>query len=384
MIKNKLLVIGDIHLGGKFHSSQDESGYATSELDAIKALEFFYNTAVKKIGELAALIFVGDLTHTNHPTSLVVSYLNDYFHRLQMLNIPVYMIPGNHDAGNYSHSFKFLEHDNFDNIHVLSSGVTSLKISTATLYFAPFVLVGSSLDEKYSTVKEYLQSIFVMDAKRKLIFSHVQESNAKSGSESAMISKSVESLDLDSVGFSDNLTMCVFGHIHQYQDYIKSNGVRVCYTGNPYSMDKSDCDDNKGFLEIDVDTFDTKLIVTPNVRKFYKIQIPVETDALTYLQGIRYIPNSLLFIDNEVDTEADKIFDYQVQDLISAVPGCRVASVKNILTQVKNLVNVKNSSSVDIQLEFRRRAMELHSLDYTEQEFAIFVEKGINRLEGLA
>ena len=347
-----ILAFGDLHLGLKAgYSSQLDSGFVSSEAEAIKAMDYILERSSKD--DIDIIIFTGDLTHTNHPTNLVTEKIQDWIIAMDGLNKPVYLITGNHDLSTYSHSFSFItpliQRGLLHNIHLIDNGVCNINYGTHQIWFVPFVW--GEATEKYKTVQESIRDILAVNKSNVMIVSHFQESNAASGSEAAMISKSTEKFDLDETVDKYNNVQFLLGHIHQYQQYTKQNGIKVCYTGNPYYHDKTDCNKPKGFVTID-DDMNIKFETVPGLLKFNSYSIPVGTDPETFFASTRTFPNTVVYVENNIDNPVDAISDYTLSKILTQY-NVKLADVKNVLVENSTKVVVDYTGNKDFRETFR-------------------------------
>jgi DNA repair exonuclease SbcCD nuclease subunit len=373
-----ILATGDIHFGLKSHSDQLPSGYTSAENDAIIALETIYNRATQS--DIDLIIFAGDITHTNHPTSLVVSYLTEYFNKLSRLGKSIFIIPGNHDKSNYSYSFEFIDSANIENVTVVSSDFLKLKpFDDISLYFVPFVF-GNELTNKYSTIQETIKSIIETDSSKKIIVSHFQESSSVAGSESTMISKSIEVMDAGSILGEYSNTMLLLGHIHFHQVYLKSNGIKVCYTGNPYPHDKTDSNQKKGYVIINTNTLDVVFEQIPGIRNFSKVAMTSDKNALEYFKSARIPKNTIFFIENEIKTVTDKVDIDEINELLKPF-GSKAVELTNTLEEIKNLIKIDSITQVDFKVKFIEICEKNYKEDLSEEDFKLLLQLGLSRLE---
>lgn len=371
----KIAVLGDLHFGLKTHSDQLSTGFTSCERDAITALEQFYIAASEP--DIDMVIFTGDITHTNHPTSLVVSYLTSYFVKLDMLNKPIYAIPGNHDKSNYSHSFEFLKSDHLKNVVVVDDSTVKFSTNDEDIYFVPFKFGDNPVD-KYSSVQEEVSNIISTATKRSIIVSHFQESSSVSGSESVMISKSVELFDADQSTPSSPV-MLLLGHIHHHQVYTKRNGITVCYTGNPYCMDKTDANKIKGFVVVNSNNFSATQIPVTGIRKFVQIHIDTDKDALSYVKSLRIVPNSVFFIDNIIKSAADRVNMSDINDYLKTY-NSKVVQLTNSVEELKNLIMTSTESQLNYVDMFKSLCESTYKSELSETEFSLLVSVGSEKL----
>ena len=159
-----ILNFTDLHLGLKAgYSSQLPNGLVTSEAEAIKVLQHVLERSRKD--DIDMIIFGGDLTHTNHPTSLISHMLVDWVIQMDKLNKPVYLITGNHDLSNYSHSFDFVSpliaRGLIKNICLVANGTDQITYNGRKIFFVPFVW--GEATNKYKTVEANVKEILAQN-----------------------------------------------------------------------------------------------------------------------------------------------------------------------------------------------------------------------------
>ena len=354
-----ILNFTDLHLGLKAgYSSQLSNGLVTSEAEAIKVLYHVLERSRKD--DITMVIFGGDLTHTNHPTSLISQMLIDWVIQMDKIGKPVYFITGNHDLSNYSHSFDFINpliaRGLVKNIHLVANNVDQIEYNGRKIFFVPFVWGEST--NKYKTVEDQVRGILAENKLNTVIVSHFQEATSVSGSETAMIAKSTEKFDIDSVDSQFNNTLLLLGHIHHYQQYQKANGIEVCYAGNPSYHDRTDCNKPKGYVVID-DNWNINFEQVPGLIKFYKYVVPVETDPETFFASMRVFPNSVAYVDNMIQSDTDFVSDYEMRRILTKY-NVILADVKNILSESQQSFVLQMSDDRSHKVIFKNTAEAMH------------------------
>lgn len=377
-----ILNISDIHFGCKQHSNQLNSGFVSTEEICINILNQILEVARKE--NISLITITGDICHTNHPTTLVSDYLIKFFKELDQIGKPVVVIPGNHDKSNYSYSFIFLRQLQLSNV-VIFDDISADCLYQSDLYpdvalfFIPFVISSDAVD-KYQTVKNKINDICTNSTARKIIiFSHLKESMSQIGSEAALVSKSVEDLDLNTLDTHNKEILFVLGHMHMYQSYTKQNGVKVLYAGCPYPMDKTDCNQQKGVLVIDPKAFTHEFVPLKQPRLFAKVSIPSNTTIADYFKGRRIPKNTFFFVEKDILTDAECESDTEVNKIL-APHNSKCESVKYIRTDIKKLIvdtiNITTINSDSI-LDIVSKLAEEFRGDYSEEEFKIFKDTSI-------
>jgi DNA repair exonuclease SbcCD nuclease subunit len=380
---SKILVSADIHCGGKFHCDHIGDGLTSADADAGKFFTQFVEDAAAD--DVEVVVLSGDITHTNHPTSITVAAVTSFFDRLNSCGKPVYVLPGNHDKGNYTHSFEFLKNMSLlTNIHVVDDEVVAVPWQNQTLYFVPYV-IGDVRTNKYDVVKKNVHDILCANTGRKIIFSHFQESASVSGSEQSMVAKSVEAFDIDNAfgkevfeayALGAENTLLVLGHIHHYQAYRKNCGVQVIYPGNPYGMDKTDCNTPKGYVRIGAD-HSHEFVPCRGVKRFIKIESDDE-DVLTKLRRTRLLPGSVCVLKNIRSSSVNAVTDADVREVLD-ISRSRLAELVNISEDVEMLVMTHNTHSLIID-EYTAQAQEQYKDVLSAEEMDKLIKQGVTDL----
>jgi len=370
------LCFSDIHLGCKVHSQQLPSGFVSADEDCMYACEQILEAASKP--EIDRIIICGDLSHTNRPSTLIVGLIISLIHRLNDLNKPVFLIPGNHDASTYSHAFAYLkEIKTLHNIKICdaTTGVSVIESDKhkTKLYLIPFMF-GTDLEDKYSTVKEAFKSVVSTIGKdeKAIIVSHFQESSSSKSSESSMISKSVESFDLDEE-FKNDLgnIVCVLGHMHKHQYYSKLNGIKVIYPGNIYPIDKEDCDTNKGYIILNPETFDFEFKPLKHLRNFRHFKFKQGESICEFLSRVRLSKNSCVFISKDIATESEKESEVEIRDILAS-KGSLLISLSYKRVDIKEMIELSlNHAAITpdtLTQTFKKEFSDKFHQKYNEEE----------------
>jgi len=288
-----ILFYSDVHLGQRTYGTQHESGYYTSELDTINALESILETA--KNPEVDLIICGGDFFHSNRPTSSNIKYAVDWFQRMDALNKKHYIIPGNHDASAYDHAISFIHSLNLKNTYLIDTySPNNLEWNGWSITFVPYQpsLMSSKDKDKYfySNISKALASA----ENKTIIITHIQEKSALVGSEATLISRGVDLVDIEE--FDHNKKVLVLtGHVHRPQVYNKST-LTIAYPGSINYINKSDLGTSKGFYLVDADG-EIEFSEIKNIRKFIKYTIPKNIEVEDYFKSIRMIQNQVAFIN---------------------------------------------------------------------------------------
>lgn len=287
----KLLFFSDVHLGIRSYSIQEENGIYSAEKDSRISLEAIYERSQQP--DISLIIFGGDMTHTNTPTTENNKYLIDWFHRMDEIGKPFKVITGNHDCSSYSNSLVFLHKLKLKNTILIDKHDNNI-IDTFGKYkikYVPYV-PNLSLKDKDLKINIAIDKAINESIDNTIIVSHLQERSCMIGSEARMISRGVDVVDTQSM---DKNLIFLLGHIHRQQSYIKAKST-IVYSGSTIYADASDIGMEKGFIILDDEG---KIGFEPvrGIRKFIKYIVPRNIQPIDYFSTIRLLIGSVVFIN---------------------------------------------------------------------------------------
>ena len=310
-----ILAFTDLHLGLKHQSKQEELGLYTSEVEAYKCLDYIYEYCKNKENNIDLVIFKGDWFHTNTPSAIHYKKTINWFQKFNYLGINMILIPGNHSCSVFSNCLSFIHELGIERI-ILFDDINQLnhyEYKGQNIYFIPYQYSESMKERDINVESSFKATIEKITTKRNIIVSHLQEVSAKIGSESLMIAKGVELVDISDVS---NVELILLGHIHRQQMYHK-NGVPIVYAGSPYYQDKSDVNQQKGFCVIDGPQSVTYVNI-PTIRKYHKVNVnqAILSNLNALLQSRRFTKNDVLYFDcNELERDLSIEEELQVKCL---------------------------------------------------------------------
>ncbi len=288
-----ILFFSDLHKGIKSYSQQLSSGLFTAEEEARIALDYTYERIAKP--DIDLVLFGGDWFHTNQPTSENIKDSISWIKKVDKLGKPFYIIPGNHDASMYSNSIKFIESLTLQNTFLVDPSFYKrnkcLDWNGWKIQFAPYRYAESMKDKEQDLHTDVINLISTIESKS-IIVTHIQETTAKIGSESIMISKGVDIIDLDAIHATKDILL-FSGHMHKHQIY-KKGFMTVCYPGNTFYHDETDCNQDKGFVLFSP-TGELSFESIPTIRKFIKIYVPKDSSIEDTLNR-RFSERSVVFV----------------------------------------------------------------------------------------
>lgn len=265
-----ILSFTDLHLGLKHQSKQEGLGLYTSEIEAYKCLDYIYDYCADSSNQIDLVIFKGDWFHNNTPSAIHYKKTINWLKRFNSLNIKLLMIPGNHSSNVFSNCLSFIHELHLENVILFDclDELNHFSYKEYNIYLVPYVYSESMKERDINVESIFKQTIAKITTQNNIIVGHLQEVSAKVGSESIMIAKGVEFVDVDDLS---NISLILLGHIHKQQMYTK-NGVPIVYSGSTYFQDKSDVNQSKGFSVI-ADPANIKFVSIPNLRKYHKVVV---------------------------------------------------------------------------------------------------------------
>lgn len=339
-----ILCISDIHLGHKLYSSILDNGLTEAEEDTRIALSKVKDRASQDDIEL--VICAGDFFHTSKPSIENVRWVITWFKKMDALGKPVYVIPGNHDISTYSNSLVFLKSLKINNIFLIDQSTSKIMWGDWSIYFVPFLVPESSKD-KYATTYEAFKAVMgvIQQKAKNIIVTHIQESNSKTSTESTMLSRGVETIDIDN--FFDALckqTILLTGHMHMHQIYTK-NDITIVYPGSLTHMDSLDCGQRKGYVLLDYEgnvTFEE----VQGIRKYKQYILPKGKDPADFFSSIRMSSNEIVFLKSQDDA----ILDDVAINTILQHRKCKLAKISYTFNQ--DTTSIENTISEDLNDPF--------------------------------
>ncbi len=246
----RILHTSDLHLGKKVH-----------EYSMIEDQSFILDQilAYVKNQEADALIISGDIYDKSLPSEAAINLLNDFLTRLSEMDLPVYIIPGNHDSadrlsfGNWlmAKSSVYIQGPYRGKIkpHYLNDEYGKLAIYSLP-YIRPSAIKSffpdRQIDSYEDAVRLCIGAMGIDKNIRNIILAHQFVSGA-SRTDSEILS----------LGGTDSIPSSLFkdfdyvglGHIHRPQkmasDYIR-------YSGSPLKYSISEQNDKKSLVQIDL------------------------------------------------------------------------------------------------------------------------------------
>ncbi len=282
-----------------------------------------------------AIVVLGDLSHSNHPSIGANNYIRDALSLLDSKSIPTLVFPGNHDythEGN--HVLQPFMTNQYQNVAIRDESCKWYEMCVVP--HAPrgtFVDVKSN-DEYKQAVSDGLRNVlraFPSD----ILLTHAQISGAEVG-ENYMFESGA--LELETVS---RIRLIVAGDIHKRQLYRIGETV-ICYPGSLTQTDYGEKGQKKGVAIFDTETFDVELMEVKGYIQYYNLKF----DTVNQVDEVEKHVWEKCIVNVEVSDEAQK-----------------ASIVQKILE--KNPLSIRDISVAEH--EDVKQVSELASLNYKEQ-----------------
>ena len=269
----KLLHFADVHLGMENYGRiNPQTGLNSRFEDGLKCLAFIVDTGIER--GVDAAIFAGDAYRTCDPNPTHQHGFASQMRRLRDANIPLILVPGNHDmAVSYGRksALDIFAALGTEMVHVYTQRqIEKVRLNSGLLQVAPFPWPvrsnlmaqdeyrGGSEEEVTREIEaraakgiEFLASQVDADSPAILV-AHVMADKAEtSGSEyyaAIMRDPRLFAGDLANPAFD----YVALGHVHKFQDLNKGSQPPVVYSGSMDRINFGEEKDLKGFCIVDI------------------------------------------------------------------------------------------------------------------------------------
>lgn len=276
----KLMHISDLHIGKRVNEfgMMEDQKYILEQM-----IEIAINEKVDGI------LVAGDIYDKSQPSSEAVLLLDHFLTSLTALNIPVFVISGNHDSPErLSFGSKLLLKNKLYITSMFHGTLESFELTDAYgpvyIHMLPFLkpaMLRPFFDEPIDTydeaIKKVIQTVSIDTSKRNILLAHqfiISESIQPERSDSESIS--VGGLDqIDACAFKD-FDYVALGHLHGPQK-IGRDSIR--YSGSPLKYSFSEVHQKKSVVILDIkDKGEIYITLTPLTPKhdLRKIKGPIE------------------------------------------------------------------------------------------------------------
>ena len=246
----KLIHTGDLHIGktvNNFNMLQDQKAVLHEMVE------------LARVHNVQAFVIAGDVYDRAVPTAEAVTVMNDFLDELRMLNIPIFIISGNHDSPQrLEFAEKILEKQS-----VYIAGTFKEKLKQITLEdeygdiiftMMPFVKPALlSVTTSKDAVAAMLETVEQSQNIRNILITHYfVTSEGKepelSDSETGAFVGGLDSVD---TGLFKDFDYVALGHIHKPQRMKKDNPP-IKYAGAPIAYSLSECEQEKSVTLVDI------------------------------------------------------------------------------------------------------------------------------------
>jgi DNA repair exonuclease SbcCD nuclease subunit len=341
---HKIAFITDLHYGVR----------QNSELFLQMQDKFMYDEFIKYVvdNKIEYVVIGGDVFDCRASVNVkVFNHVYKLFEALEEINIPVYVIVGNHDlyltnSNEYS-SMKFLK--NFKNA-VLIEEPTVIKFDANTdILMTPWVIDKDKFINKYNGcgVKTCIGHFEIVGF--------------------PMSGGKLNESGIPSEFFDKNFHTTFSGHFH-----VESIRGRVIYPNNPFQFTRSDMFDySKGFsiLTFGDDGYwkDIEKIKSKNIIRFEKVSYPEEVDASKIAGNLVDV-----YVDYGNNFNEDKFKEYL--DKINSFKPADNPEIKIINNNVINLNNNINISNLGSSLGLMHEYLDLQNIENKPEVKSLMVE----------
>lgn len=345
----KIAVTGDLHFGDKRHSLFIDNQFVKIQETAELMDRFIEKLQDNKVD---FIVLLGDIFDSKILDVQLVSRLIEWLNRLDSLNIPIVIFPGNHESSAMKTSLDFIENISYQNIKYYNVP-DSLEFRGHQLLFLPYW--NEKIKKIYPTEQEFI-STHISDKIPNLAFAHLWLSGAFLNENSN--EEWIEKKDL----FLNGIDYFVSGHIHKSQSFSIGNTI-IHYPGAPLYLDFGDNHkDEKTFSIIDTETGMVDKIEIIKSRKYYTYYLTSISQLTDYQNNdfdyIKFkisknlkheIPKEFFDKKNfifeivpqeEIDIE-EKIKDVSFEEIINKVIKKRNLTPEFEKQIIQNLIRIK-------------------------------------------
>ncbi len=343
----KIMHLSDLHLGKRLNNF------------SLLADQMYIHQQILQIAKeqcIDAVIIAGDVFDKSIPSSGAVQLFDEMLNDWAKLNLPVFIISGNHDSAERL-SFG---HDIFKHRQIYISPVYQGKISCVTLndtagkinfYLLPFIKPATvrpffpdvQIDSYNDAVKTALDSVELNRRERNILIAHQFVTGASLSDSEEIIVGGLDNINADLFEAFDYVAL---GHIHTPQKILHDT-IRYCGTPLKYSF--SEANQEKSVTIID---FPEKHKIT------FKI-VPLK--PLHDMRKLRGTYDELVKRDNYINTHTDDYLAVTLTDeeeipeaiarLRAIYPNIMQLNYDNKRTQTNQVIETSDINKLKTPLE---------------------------------
>ena len=360
----KLVHLSDLHIG------KTVCGFSM-----INDQQFILNQIIGIIKSEGAegVMISGDVYDKSTPSNIAISVLDDFFTALNALNIPIFIISGNHDSHELlSFGRRIFEKSNFYISPVIKgdengriSPITKIDLTDdygdISIYLMPFIRASSVrkyFDEGVVTntntaVKAVIDNTEIDDTKRNVILSHQFITNASPcDSEDILVGTS----DSVSAEVFDKFDYVALGHLHNPQSVLRDT-LRYCGTPLKYSFSEANSQKSVTVVELKE-----------------KGNVIISEIPLTPLHDMRILKGSYLDVSSAKNYDEKSRYDYldiiltdddeeigRYEKLKVIYPNIMHFEYDNIRTKKYNQIDAADNDKIKSPLELMAELYKLQN-----------------------
>lgn len=244
----KLIHFSDTHLGFSEYAKIDpETGLNLREADVYRGFSQVIDYIVEHQPDI--IVHSGDLFDTARPANRALSFAMKNLARISLMNIPMVVISGNHSTPRIKSSgsvFELLEI--FDNIYpVYDCGYQKVVIGEAAVHCVPHMATAAEMTMAYS------KAVPDEMVKYNVLVSHAGVTAKR---EYGMGEFNELIVPFEAVSQKSGHDYIAMGHYHRH---IKLS-ENAYYSGSTERFSFREAGDDKGFIEVDMDSRDCQFI----------------------------------------------------------------------------------------------------------------------------
>lgn len=372
----KLLHISDLHIGKKFR----ETDFTQDQIHILNEIIEITDTE-KPDG----IIIAGDVYDRSVPPAGAVNIFDDFLTRLEMRNIHVFIISGNHDSPERLNYGKEILGKNRIYIAGTFKGelekiVLEDEYGPLNMYLLPFIKPSvvsnyhreSNIESYETAAKLVIDAANIDISQRNILTAHQFVTNAgvepeKSDSEVL----SIGGLDNIDASVFDSFDYVALGHIHRPQ---KMGRDEVRYCGTPLKYSFSECNHKKSITCMEIKEKGNITITQIPLHPVRDMRV-IKDKLENLLHDSKHIGKNCEDYIHAIITDEEDIYD-PIGKLRTVYPNILLLEVENTKTSMNensksSASDVENKSPMDLFVEFY---MNQNNVDLTDRQKSIMYE----------
>lgn len=235
----KIMHLSDLHLGKKLNgfSLMEDQEYIHQQI-----------LQIAKKQQVEAVILAGDIFDKSNPSATAVQLFDDFLNSWAELNLPVFIISGNHDsAERIAFGHQLFKHSNVYISPVYNGSITSVKLhdnyGELNFYLLPFIKPATvrqffpeeDIDTYNKAVEIALKDLPLAKNQRNILIAHQFVTGAHCCESEEVNVGGLDNIDADLFKDFDYVAL---GHIHTPQNILRDT-IRYCGTALKYSFSEA-------------------------------------------------------------------------------------------------------------------------------------------------